>query len=34
MQKEIRNLLKEGEIDKTSKELGQARSLKPGTRKI
>jgi hypothetical protein len=29
MQKEIRNLLKEGEIDKTLKELGQERSLKP-----
>ena len=28
-QKEIRNLLKEGEIDKALKELGQERSLKP-----
>ena len=29
MQKEIRNLLKEGEIDKTLKELRQEKSLKP-----
>ena len=29
LQKEIRNLLKEGEIDKTIKELGQEKSLKP-----
>ena len=33
MQKEIRNLLKEGEIDKTLKELGQERSLKPEYKK-
>ena len=33
MQKEIRNLLKEGEIDKTLKELGQERSLKPEHKK-
>jgi len=33
MQKEIRNLLKEGEIDKTLKELGQERILKPEHKK-
>jgi len=33
MQKEIRNLLKEGEIDKTLKEFGQERSLKPEHKK-
>jgi hypothetical protein len=33
MQKEIRNLLKEGEIDKTLKELRQERSLKPEHKK-
>ena len=33
MQKEIRNLLKEGEIDKTLKELSQERSLKPEHKK-
>jgi len=33
MQKEIRNLLKEGKIDKTLKELGQERSLKPEHKK-
>jgi len=33
MQKEIRNLLKEGEIDKTLKELGRERSLKPEHKK-
>jgi len=33
MQKEIRNLLKEGEIDKTLKELSQEKSLKPGHQK-
>jgi len=33
MQKEIRNLLKEGEIDKTLKELGQEKSLKPEHKK-
>lgn len=32
-QKEIRDLLKEGEIDKTLKELGQERSLKPEHKK-
>lgn len=33
MQKEIRNLLKEGEIDKTLKELRQEKSLKPEHKK-
>ena len=33
MQREIRNLLKEGEIDKTLKELGQERILKPEHKK-
>jgi len=33
MQKEIRNLLKEGEIDKTLKELGQEKGLKPEHKK-
>jgi hypothetical protein len=33
MQKEIRNLLKEGEIDTTLKELGQERILKPEHKK-
>jgi len=33
MQKEIRNLLKEGKIDKTLKELGRERSLKPEHKK-
>jgi len=33
MQKEIRNLLKEGEIDKTLKELGQEKSLNPEHKK-